>query len=120
VEVDCSSGTYIRTLAADIGAALGGGAHLRNLRRTAIGSFTEAEARGLEAPDLAEHVLTPAQAMRDYPAITMAPSDIANGRVLDLALDGPTSVLSPEGALLAVYEPHPKDPARAKPAVVLA
>ena len=38
VEVTCSSGTYIRTLAADVGAALGGGAHLRNLRRTQAGS----------------------------------------------------------------------------------
>src|SRR5690606_8187267 len=38
VEVTCSSGTYIRTLAADVGTALGGGAHLRNLRRTRAGS----------------------------------------------------------------------------------
>src|SRR5438270_8383956 len=36
IEVTCSSGTYIRSLAADLGHALGGGAHLRNLRRTAI------------------------------------------------------------------------------------
>ena len=42
IEVDCSSGTYVRVLAADLGAALGGGAHLRNLRRTGIGSFTVA------------------------------------------------------------------------------
>ena len=40
IEVDCSSGTYIRTLAADLGRLLGGGAHLRHLRRTAVGSFT--------------------------------------------------------------------------------
>ena len=39
VEVSCSSGTYIRTLAADLGTALGGVAHLRNLRRRAIGDF---------------------------------------------------------------------------------
>ncbi|NBY57352.1 MAG: tRNA pseudouridine(55) synthase TruB [Actinobacteria bacterium] len=39
IEVTCSSGTYIRTLAADLGAALGGVAHLRNLRRRAIGDF---------------------------------------------------------------------------------
>ena len=45
IEVECSSGTYVRSLAADLGAALGGGGHLRNLRRTAIGSFTVAEAR---------------------------------------------------------------------------
>src|SRR5213078_319454 len=48
VEVECSSGTYIRTLAADLGTALGGGAHVRDLRRTAIGSFTEDEARRLD------------------------------------------------------------------------
>lgn len=40
IEVTCSSGTYIRTLAADLGEALGGVAHLRNLRRRAIGDFT--------------------------------------------------------------------------------
>ncbi|MDQ1438806.1 MAG: tRNA pseudouridine55 synthase, partial [Acidimicrobiaceae bacterium] len=70
IEVDCSSGTYIRTLAADLGAALGGGAHLRNLRRTAIGSFGLGEARPLEA--LApEAVLSPAEAMRDYPSLVV-------------------------------------------------
>lgn len=47
--VECSSGTYIRTLAADIGAALGGGASLRALRRTAVGSFTEAMANPVES-----------------------------------------------------------------------
>ena len=47
--VECSSGTYVRSLAADLGAALGGGAHLRNLRRTAVGPFTLAEAVPLEA-----------------------------------------------------------------------
>ncbi|MGH9179155.1 MAG: tRNA pseudouridine(55) synthase TruB, partial [Acidimicrobiales bacterium] len=48
VEVDCSSGTYVRSLAADLGAALGGGAHLRNLRRTAVGHFTVVEATPLD------------------------------------------------------------------------
>ncbi len=48
VEVTCSSGTYIRTLAADLGAALGGGAHLRNLRRTAAGSFTVDQAHRID------------------------------------------------------------------------
>lgn len=55
VEVDCSSGTYVRTLAADLGAALGGGAHLRALRRTAIGPFDVAAAAPIE-----EAVLRPA------------------------------------------------------------
>lgn len=48
IEVSCSSGTFIRSLAADIGRALGGGAHLQDLRRTAIGPFTVAEAVTLE------------------------------------------------------------------------
>ena len=48
IDVECSSGTYVRSLAADLGALLGGGAHLRALRRTAVGSFTLAEAHPLE------------------------------------------------------------------------
>ncbi len=44
IDVTCSAGTYIRTLAADLGHLLGGGAHLRNLRRTAVGAFTLDEA----------------------------------------------------------------------------
>jgi tRNA pseudouridine55 synthase len=70
IAVDCSSGTYIRTLAADLGAELGGGAHLRNLRRTSVGSFTVTEAHGLD--DLS--VLTPADTMRDYPRVVAQPS----------------------------------------------
>ena len=46
IDVACSAGTYIRTLAADLGHLLGGGAHLRNLRRTAVGAFTIDEAAG--------------------------------------------------------------------------
>jgi len=52
VEVDCSSGTYIRALARDLGAALGVGGHLTALRRTRVGRFTLAEAHSLD--ELAE------------------------------------------------------------------
>jgi tRNA pseudouridine55 synthase len=47
-EVECSSGTYIRVLAEDIGTALGGGAHIGLLRRTRIGSFGEGDMRPLD------------------------------------------------------------------------
>ncbi|MGC4963834.1 tRNA pseudouridine(55) synthase TruB [Gordonia sp. DT101] len=47
VEVDCSSGTYIRSLARDLGGALGVGGHLTALRRTAVGPFTLEHARTL-------------------------------------------------------------------------
>src|SRR3954463_9168264 len=82
IEVDCSSGTYVRTLAADIGTALGGGAHLRNLRRTAIGSFTLDDAVPLDSagPD---HVVAPADALRDYPSAMVdaaAAESVSHGR----------------------------------------
>ncbi|WP_168699284.1 tRNA pseudouridine(55) synthase TruB [Gordonia paraffinivorans] len=48
VAVDCSSGTYIRSLARDLGAALGVGGHLNALRRTAVGPFTLEHARTLD------------------------------------------------------------------------
>ena len=53
VLVECSSGTYVRVLAADVGARLGGGAYLRALRRVSVGSFRDIEALALDdvAPD---------------------------------------------------------------------
>jgi tRNA pseudouridine55 synthase len=121
-EVQCSSGTYVRTLAADLGTALGGGAHLRNLRRTAIGSFSVDQAGTIEGPVL----VSPAEALRDYVAVT-ADDELArlvgHGRVLDRSQlgvdgDGPWPVLASDGRLLAVYEPAKAD--SVKPAVVLA
>ena len=120
-EVECSSGTYVRALAADLGTALGGGAHLRNLRRTRIGSFGEEEAAPVE--DVVP--LTPADGLRDYTAVTIDDETaalVANGRVLSrqalgVTGDGPWRVLDPSGALRAVYEARHQDDA--KPAVVL-
>jgi tRNA pseudouridine55 synthase len=111
-EVRCSSGTYVRTLAADLGAALGGGAHLRDLRRTAIGSFSLADACPLEAVS-PEGLLTPADALRDYPAVVVddvEAVDVGHGKVLSatdrFAGEGPWRVLDGDGRLLAVYGPH--------------
>jgi len=111
-EVECSSGTYVRTLAADLGAALGGGAHLRDLRRTAIGSFTLADAHPL-AEVSPEVVLTPAEALRDYPRVVASDEDVVavgHGKVLPrderFAGGGPWAVVDGPGRLLAVYGPH--------------
>ncbi len=52
LDVHCSSGTYIRSLAADVGTALGGGAHLRNLRRTSVGPFTLDDAGSADEPSV--------------------------------------------------------------------
>jgi len=83
VAVACSSGTYIRTLAADLGTALGGGAHLRDLRRTSIGSFTEVEAHPVETPIL----LPMTEALRDLGGVHVDEAtavDVSFGRPLDL------------------------------------
>jgi tRNA pseudouridine55 synthase len=115
VDVECSSGTYIRTLAADLGAALGGGAHLRNLRRTAIGSFTLTDAHPLEALT-DDHVLPAADALRDYPSVVIDSEQlvlVGHGRPVAGLPDGTVGLRDPDGRLVAVYEDG-------KPAVVLA
>ncbi|MEJ2199709.1 MAG: tRNA pseudouridine(55) synthase TruB [Desulfuromonadaceae bacterium] len=70
--VDCSKGTYIRTLCHDIGEALGCGAHMTALRRTRSGSFGEADSVRLddyaERPD-ALSLLSLTQGLRDYPVL---------------------------------------------------
>lgn len=123
--VECSSGTYVRVLADDLGRALGGGAHLDHLRRTRIGSFGEADMRPLESvgPDA---VLSPAAAMRDLAAVPVD-DDTARAIRTGLALDrvplgatgdGPWAMLDASGTLLAVYEATGTD--RIRPAVVVA
>jgi tRNA pseudouridine55 synthase len=119
--VSCSSGTYVRTLAADLGAELGGGAHLRRLRRTAIGSFGEADAHPVD--DLV--LLSPAEGLADYDPIPVDDATVAlvaHGRVLardriGAEGDGPWRILDGAGTLRAVYEPRGE--AEVKPAVVL-
>ena len=106
IAVDCSSGTYVRTLAADLGELLGGAAHLRSLRRTAIGPFTEAEATPLDDLDLSQ-VLSPAEALRHLPAIllTMADvEDVTHGRRIALDRTDTVRLLDSDGTLVAVAE----------------
>ncbi len=123
-EVACSSGTYVRTLAADLGRALGGGAHLRALRRTAVGGFTLDHAVPLDALCV-ERVVSPAAGMAQF-GLTLVDDDVAaavaNGRVLPQAElgvtgAGPWPVCDRSGALLAVYEPHRRTDA--KPTIVI-
>src|SRR6478609_302411 len=118
MHVHCSSGTYVRSLAADLGELLGGGAHLRALRRTSVGSFTVDEAA---PPDQAE-LHPPTFAVRDYATLAVDAEEAArvgHGRSLVSAGpgDGPWAVVDEEGELLAMYESD--GAGGAKPAVVL-
>jgi tRNA pseudouridine55 synthase len=124
IEVECSSGTYVRVLAADLGAALGGGAHLRNLRRTRIGSFSVEDARLVDELTAAV-VLTPAQALRDLDQVVVGTDvqrDVARGLALDrvplgVTGEGPWGLVDAGHRLLAVYEATETD--RIRPAVVI-
>ena len=126
VIVDCSSGTYIRSLAADVGTAIGGCAHLGSLRRLRVGEFTIDDATPLETlvTDPHPYVHSPAAAMR---ALTMVNVDdalraeIANGKVFEpervrVEGDGPFAMIDGAGNLVAVYE---RNGDRLKPSVVL-
>ena len=123
IEVDCSSGTYVRSLAADLGAALGGGAHLRALRRTAIGSFGAGEAHPVASLG-AGLVISPVAALRDYGRVPVGQEvavEVAHGKPLQgdrgpFEGAGPWAVVDEAGGLLAVYERHRGT--EVKPAVV--
>lgn len=122
VEVACSSGTYVRVLAADLGRALGGGAHLRHLRRRAIGPYTEERARAVEDLEL----LAPIEAVRHLDVVAVDDEVAAlvrrgirlrrSGESVVFEGPGPWALTSPEGDLLAVYEAKE---IQAYPAVVL-
>ena len=124
ISVNVSSGTYVRMLAADLGTHLGGGAHLRKLRRTSVGDFAISESH---SPECA--VLLPAiSALRSMTRVVVdAPTAdmVRHGRVLPAWQENaPWAIVDEHGVLLGVYdvfESHGQvDVTRAKPTVVLA
>jgi len=77
LRVACSKGTYIRSLAHDLGAALGVGGHLEALRRTRSGPFTLAQAIAPEALATASsHLVSPAEALASLPTMTLSPASV--------------------------------------------
>jgi tRNA pseudouridine55 synthase len=114
VLVECGSGTYVRTLAADLGTALGGCAHLGELRRLRVGSFTLDESRPLADIEAApgDAVLPLTTAMRDLERVDVDAEQeraVTHGvafacGALAVQGPGPYAVVGPEGGLLAVYE----------------
>ena len=110
ISVRCSSGTYIRAIARDLGARLGVGGHLTALRRTAVGPYDLGTARTLDQLG-EEFALMPIAeaARRAFPARELDEAhaaDVRVGRPLDRAVDGVTAVFDPAGEFLALYEPR--------------
>jgi tRNA pseudouridine55 synthase len=124
--VVCGKGTYVRSLADDMAAMLGGSAHLTMLRRTRIGSLRASN--GVTIEDLGNwksYFLSPAEALADLPAVTVDPETVAGARnglgfvggpIVTGPEDAPYRVLDPEGGLIAVYVRHGE---HARPEVVV-
>ncbi|MCF7929099.1 MAG: tRNA pseudouridine(55) synthase TruB [Spirochaetales bacterium] len=91
LEIHCSKGTYIRSLARDIGRALSSAAYLTSLRRTDIGPFSVLQARSPEALEGGKHRINPEDAVNTLEGL---PSLTLNGQGLSLFLNG--REISPE------------------------
>ena len=108
VEVACSSGTYIRALARDIGNLLGIGGHLTALRRTRIGNWNADQALSLEAINESSILISMTEAASSVlPVVEIdakAAQDLVNGKRIQRAIDQ-TSAAVGDGRLVAVVEP---------------
>ena len=115
VIVECSSGTYVRALARDLGAALGVGGHLAKLRRTRVGTFTLDDAQTLEEAEQQLRIMSMDLVARtSFSTLTVTDAQaryVQNGRRLsDVILpDRTTALLDPTGAFLALYRQEGPD-----------
>lgn len=124
-EVRCSAGTYVRTLCADIGSALGCGGHLKRLRRTECGGFDVGQAMPLSEIEretsghaLSDRLIPMAEALGNMAAVTADPvlaEKVHFGRMISfddipkssVPADGFIKVVAPGNRLLAVIRPSP-------------
>lgn len=114
IAVTCSAGTYIRSIAHDLGAALGVGGSLGGLLRTNSGRFTLSDATLLDTlvadPDWTQRLIQPQTALVDWPQIRPDAEgivDLEHGRVIEAvdAVDGTLALaLRPDDSLIAVLK----------------
>jgi len=107
VQVECTTGTYVRALARDLGEALGVGAHLTMLRRTRIGVFSLERASSIES--LGPQALIPIDeaARACFPSLALSDEEadhVSHGRRIPLRLESPTALFAPGGSVLALAE----------------
>lgn len=117
IDVHCSSGTYVRSLANDLGTTLGCGAYLVGLRRTKSGRFSLRDATPLRklqeafnAGNWYQYLIPAAEALAEWPAVELSPDDVENvrhgHRIKADAAAKPGSVrgVSTQGELVALME----------------
>jgi tRNA pseudouridine55 synthase len=121
IEVACGSGTYIRSLARDLGAALGVGGYCSRLVRTAVGAFEIGSAIAPDQLNFARDLIAPLAGLGDLPQVTIDAEGAAlvlNGRPVPAAgavPSGTVALIGPDGRLLAIAE---ADDNRLRPAKV--
>ena len=122
LQICCGSGTYVRSLGRDIARALGSGAVMSQLVRTAIGDFSLQKSVSLDevvSQGVAGNLLPARTLVAELPALTVDPQQwslLANGRVIDLEHDQACeefSVVDREGQLLGIVAPD--GPGRIRP-----
>lgn len=122
VVVDCSSGTYIRALARDLGRTLGVGGHLTMLRRTRIGGFHLPDPAPDLETDAAPPLLTMGEVARScFPTLQIDQAEtiaLRHGQRVRHLVEASTAALGPDGDLIALLEPD-REPGWAKPFAVL-
>lgn len=130
--VECSKGTYVRTLAVDAGKQLGYPAHLKDLVRTSSGlfsldhciTFDDIEI-ALSEGSLDRFLVSIGEALRSMPIFEVDPlteQKVMNGAVLPITKDfqsGPLAVYNDKGECLALYDEHPEKPGLMKPIRVI-
>jgi tRNA pseudouridine55 synthase len=109
VLVTCSTGTYVRALARDLGSALDVGGHLTALRRTRVGGFAVEQARTLEQLEESLELVPLAAAVgAAFPTVTVSEEEavrIGHGQRLMLDITtSPTGVFAPDGRVIALVE----------------
>ncbi len=133
IKVTCSAGTYIRSLASDIGQAVEVGAHLSALQRTAIGTFFRIDnalmledlQSAIDANNWQTHLASPRQALYDIPQLTVNDEQVQHltqGRFLKLSSDYPPflQAYAADGRLIALLQQHSDYPDLWKPSKVFA
>ncbi|WLD95385.1 tRNA pseudouridine(55) synthase TruB [Alkalihalobacillus sp. AL-G] len=132
IQVSCSKGTYVRTLAVDIGKRLGVPAHMALLVRTQSGPFKLEDTISFDELEevvndgrISEYVLPIEKAVSIFPSTTVSGAleqQVLNGAVLEETKSLSnlrTAVYNEQGECLAIYKPHPKRPGWVKPEKVI-
>ncbi len=111
VDVECSSGTYVRALARDLGTALGTGGHLTALRRTRVGGYTLDDVTvdvTIEHPEPVRLMTMADAGRRSFALVELDESEaraVSYGKAVERSLTGLTGLLDPQGTLIALYRP---------------